>query len=410
MSILLDSFREKTSKLKDQRMKAETEPDVYYSTGFLSFDFMNGCKVHPDNIPEHSYYSVGIQDGSINMLIGRSGCGKTTWALQAASNIIKPFANSCIFEDSIEGGITMQRRITLSGFTPQEISSRFVTRNTGITTENVYERIKMIHDEKLEKRDSLLYNTGLYDANGEYIYKLEPTVYIIDSLALLMPDKFTDEDEMSGQMSATATAKANALLFKRITPMLKMANIIVFVINHINQKVEIDRFHMTKSQVSYLKQNETLPGGNTPIYMTNNMIRFDDSTKLKSEKDFYINGSIVDVSLLKSRSASVNQSVPLVFDYANGFDVVLSLYLVLKNSGAIKGAGAYFYIEGAEQYKFAQKNFRTEVYNNQELCNIFISKVREVLKKNLDDLDSKIISKESSGFMLANQIMATINQ
>ena len=60
-------------------------------------------------------------------------------------------------------------------------------------------------------------------------------------------------------MSATAAAKTNAAIFKRIIPMLKSANIILFIINHINQKVDINPMMKSKSQVSYLKQNETLP-------------------------------------------------------------------------------------------------------------------------------------------------------
>jgi RecA/RadA recombinase len=103
MSILAESFREQVSKMKDPRMKTETEFDVYYSTGFLPFDFMNGCKIHVNtNGVNTEYYSVGIQDGSINMVIGRSGCGKTTWVEQAAANIIRPFKTSCIFEEVLQ--------------------------------------------------------------------------------------------------------------------------------------------------------------------------------------------------------------------------------------------------------------------------------------------------------------------
>ena len=41
--------------------------------------------------------------------------------------------------------------------------------------------------------------------------------------------------------------------------MLKSANIILFMINHINQKVEINPFSHSKNQLQYLKQGETLP-------------------------------------------------------------------------------------------------------------------------------------------------------
>ena len=44
--LLAQRFRESVSKLKDFRMKSETEFDVGYSTGFLTFDFANGTMVH----------------------------------------------------------------------------------------------------------------------------------------------------------------------------------------------------------------------------------------------------------------------------------------------------------------------------------------------------------------------------
>lgn len=241
MSILAEKFRESVSKLKDYRMKAESEFGVGYSTGFLNFDFRNGTVVHVKTEEKSfSYYSIGITDGSMIMVIGRSGCGKTTWVLQAAANIIRPYETSCIFHDNIEGGISNNRVELLTKFYGADLKKRYLPRDTGITAENFYERIKMIYDIKADNRSSYEYDTGVYDTEGNRLYKLEPTVYILDSLAMLMPEKFAAEDELSGQMSATATAKANALVFKRIIPMLKTANIILFIINHINQKVDIN--------------------------------------------------------------------------------------------------------------------------------------------------------------------------
>ena len=260
MSILAERFRQSVSKLKDYRMKSEAEFSVGYSTGFLNFDFRNGTAIHvKSDSMDFTYYSVGIPDGSMVMVIGRSACGKTTWTVQAAANIIRPFKTSCIFHDDIEGGITDSRRQILTKFEGADLRKRYISRTAGITAENFYERIKMIYDLKSENREDYEYDTGLFDAEGNRIYKLEPTIYILDSLALLMPEKYTEEDDLSGQMSATATAKANSMIFKRIVPMLKTVNIILFVINHINQKVEINPMMRTKSQVSYLKQGESLP-------------------------------------------------------------------------------------------------------------------------------------------------------
>ena len=55
-----------------------------------------------------------------------------------------------------------------------------------------------------------------------------------------MPEKFTEEDELSGSMAASAVAKANAAIFKRITAFLKEVNIILLIINHVNAKIDIN--------------------------------------------------------------------------------------------------------------------------------------------------------------------------
>lgn len=385
MTLLAARFRETASKSKDYRMKVETEFSVGHSTGFLNFDFMNGTVIHvksPDRT--FSYNSIGVTDGSMCLFIGRSGSGKTTLCIQMAANIIRPFKTSCMFYDNIEGGIIDARLEKLTRF-GKDLRERCIMRNTSITAENFYERIKMVHDIKMEDRASFEYDTGYYDFDGNRIYKLEPTVYILDSLALLMPDKFTSEDDLSGSMSATAAAKTNAGIFKRVIPLLKAANIILFIINHINQKVDINKFAMTKSQVGYLKQGETLPGGNTPIYVCNTMIRVDDNTKLKDSEGFGINGSLVDLTIIKSRSARAGKSCTVVFDQENGFDPELSLFIMLKNANRVKGAGAYLYLGDRSDIKFAQKHLKSKLRENEEFRDLFMTEVLQVLQESINE-------------------------
>lgn len=384
MSLLAESFRALAAKDKDLRMKTEASGDIGYPTGFLNFDFTNGCIVHPKNKEKNidqKYYSVGYTDGSFVMVIGRSGCGKSTYLAQVAANIVRPFKTSCIFEDSIEGGMQWNRREALSGFHDDELKSRYIVRNSGVTAENFYKRIKMIHDMKLENPEEYMYDTGLLDSFGNPIKKFEPTVYILDSIAMIMPEKYTEEDELSGQMSTTASAKAVAQIFRTIIPMLKSANIILFVINHIMQDVQINPMQHSKAQVSYLKQGERLPKGNTVIYLANNIIRLDDCSKLKEGEGFNIPGSIVEVTLVKSRSNRANLSTKLVFNQDTGFDPVLSLFLFLKEAGRINGAGVGLYIDDRSDIKFSQRNFKEKLAENHELEEIFMKACSEELTK-----------------------------
>ena len=69
--------------------------------------------------------------------------------------------------------------------------------------------------------------------------------------------------------------KSNSVLFKGIASYLKSANIILLVINHIQDEITINPMQRKKSQLAWLKQGETLPGGKKPIYLSNNIIRLD---------------------------------------------------------------------------------------------------------------------------------------
>lgn len=385
-SLIGDLFRKKMKTIKDPRMSRESEPDYSYPTGFLTFDYMNGTVVHvkKDDM-QFTYNSIGIVDGSMVTVIGRSSSGKTTWCVQAAGNIVKNFKSSCVWMDSVEGGIVDTRAQLLLKLYGKDFEDRWIPRNTGVTAENFYERIKYIHDIKLEQADDITYDTGTYTASGERIYKMEPSVYILDSLAMLTPDKYTEEEELSGQMSVTAAAKVNTTVFKRIIPLLKATNIILFVINHITEDVNITPFARTQSQLSYLKPGERLGGGRAAIYVTNLLVRLDDHSKMKADEGLAIDGSLVDFTLVKSRTSAVGQKTILVFNYKTGFDAELSLYYFLKTRKLINGAGVGLYIGDRSDLKFSQKQFKTKLHENEEFREVFIHYVLEELQKTIYD-------------------------
>lgn len=397
MGLLAERFRAQMAKTKDPRME-EAVADVMYPTGFLPFDFLNGYKVHVKSDTQDFWYSsVGIVDGSSTMILGRSGSGKTTIALQMAANIIRPFPEATIFYDDIEGGSNDTRRELLTHFTPEECQQRIIYRNTAVSAENFYKRIASIYEIKMNNRADFEYDTGKLDSQGNKIYKLIPTVYILDSLALLTPEKLTEEEELSGQMSTTATAKTNTAVFKRIIPKLKAANIILFTINHINDKIEINAFTHSKAQISFLKQGETLPGGKAALYLANNMIRVDDGAKLKSNEGLGIDGKIVDFEIIKSRTNAAGRSVPMVFDFANGFDDILSLFMFLKSTGAIV-TGATCYLRGHEDMKFRQKDFKNKLFTDPEFATVF----NQVAKAELETLLGNPVEEETK-FTQPNQ-------
>lgn len=384
MSTLLSAaFREQVKKTKDISMINEQQHSIAYSTGFLNIDFLNGTIL---NINGKKYFQVGIIDGSINAVIARSGAGKSTICTQWAANIIRPFPTACVYMDNAESGFLLSRAQQLSGFDQEEFRRRFILRDAGINTESIYSRVKLIHDIKVDHADEYLYDTGIVDEYGKPIMKFEPTVYIIDSLKAIMPKKLT-EDEGSN-MNGAITAKTNSDVFLRLVPLCREANIIMLIINHITQK-GIGSFMPVKSDLAYLKQDESLPGGKTTsTYLQNNIFRLDEKTKLKESDTFGIDGAIVNVDIVKSRTNKAGKSATLVFDQNNGYDPDLSLFMYLKENGLIEGAGAYLHLPNSD-IKFSQKQFKDVLYNNEDFYNTFVNTCFQSLTQDMLRRESK---------------------
>ena len=385
-SKLMQGFQERLAKAKVKGVK-DAEFDVMYPTGFLSLDYLNGTMIHVKSEQINmSYKSVGIMDGTSNTFIGRTGCGKSTLCVQIIGNILRQYPEINAYIDDIEGSLPMSRKEFLLGLDYEDLQFRVKFRNTGITTENVYGQIRAIRDEKVNNREAYEYDSGLYDIYGNRIFKLIPTLYFIDSFAMLMPDDVNEDDELGNSgMGASGIAKANTALIKKISQLLKEANIILFTINHIMDDIQIGLFPKPVS-VPGLKQGERLPGGKAASYLANNLFRLDEKSTLKATEGYGIDGSVVELTICKSRSNQNKKSVPLIFNKTEGgFDNILSLFHLLKTEGKIGGAGAYLYLDSRPDIKFSQRNFKKELMANPELQQAFAMACKEVLEGFLSD-------------------------
>ena len=234
------------------------QEQMMIKTGFDSIDYLNGQITIKDDgtkIP-----NVGIDAGKIVTIIGKSGSGKSTLALQMAANIIKKYDEGSMFVLDFEQSNTKDRIRNITGMTEEYFNDHVTLKQTGISTNTVLRLVMQIRKLKMEHEKQLLVDNaeGVYDENGKLRKILPPTVVVVDSLAMMMPDSQLDEEEIQGQMNATSMAKANTQLFKRLVQPCQEANIIMIFINHINAKVQITLVP-TQAQLNYLGQDETLP-------------------------------------------------------------------------------------------------------------------------------------------------------
>ena len=410
-SLLASMYREAVKAYEN--IGPEKEADVGYSTGFPNFDMRNAIKVHVKNEErglDFSYYQVGIVDGSMNTILGRSGSGKSTFTYQIAGNIIRPFPNGTIYADELESGMQDSRKSQLTKFYGEEYKKRVICRNTGITSENFYENMKLIRDLKVANKEKFEYNTGYLDYKGDPIYKLEPTCYILDSWALLRPASLTQEEKISGQMSVTSSVKLNTEIIRRIIPMLKEANINLFIINHILKDVKINPYDRTPAQVQYLDEGERTPGGDTVMYLANNLIKLFDSSSSKDMQALDIDGgSIVACKFLKSRTNKAGKTTYLVYNQEDGYDPELSLYINLKKDKLIEAKGAWMQMVGHPEFKFQQKNFKNKLREDEAFRNTFMQFAMDYLAKMVNDELEEAEAMAEQDISLVNDFYSMIN-
>lgn len=210
-------FMSLKSKLKNEIKKGNLGKSVdyipMYPTGIDVLDYVNGMVRYDGTI------GLGIPAGKIFMSIGNSGSGKSSMVIKLACAIADQFEETTIIHYDYERSTTKERVMAISGWDSVTYDDRYEILQKDISAESLYEACKKIEEIKYkdkETRESIQFSSGMKDKYGNEIYELPPTVIIVDSVALLAPKEMESDDELSGSMGATAIAKTNTNIFKRI--------------------------------------------------------------------------------------------------------------------------------------------------------------------------------------------------
>jgi len=382
-SLLTEVFRSKVAKM-GLAMSSEAVPDILYPTGFPTLDYLNGYIAQQLNTKTgelEDYYNLGITDGSYVCLVANTSVGKSTLANQIIANIARPYPKASIMVDDIESGMTEVRRRYLSKFSKNDFDDRYIIRNSGITIENIYQRIKTLSDIKTKERpQDYIYDSGRKDLDGKPIIKMFPTLYLIDSIAALMPEEMVDEDQLQGKSYGAHTAAVMSQMMQAILQLLKAANIIVFGINHFSSDVQMTMFPKAPD-VPWLKQGERIPKGKKATLLANNIYRMDNASKLKMDDLYHVEGSIVKVSLVKSRSSGIKRPINMVYDFINGFDPWLSMLEFLRGAKLLYGGGASVSFDPERVFKFSMGTFKDKINNDIEFRNAFKQHMLPILRQ-----------------------------
>ena len=168
------------------------------------------------------------------MCIGKSGTGKSTLAMQIGANIIQRYENGLLYLFDFEQNNTKERFRMVTGMSEEYYDKHCTILRDGISTESVLRLLSKLKEFKVNNEKALLVDNenGIKDESGEIVKVLPPTVVVVDSLAMMLPEDNLAEEEIQGSMAATSIAKVNSQFFKKCVQICNRANIILIFINH----------------------------------------------------------------------------------------------------------------------------------------------------------------------------------
>lgn len=385
-----------------------TQTSVSYPTLFTPFDFKAGYLLEARDIYDkviESYPSVGLVGGSFVTIFGKPGASKTTWAIQAAANIVRPFANGFVQHYDLERATTYTRVRNVTNFSQAELLNKYVIKQDKNYVEDMLDAIIEIAHAKEARRDTIMYDTGKRDEFGNIIKQFEPTVVIMDSIPVI--SSRDSGEEMEGSTYSNRVVKALTQFYTRLIPVIKAYNIIVIAINHVKQKIEINPRMKTAAQINYLNQNESLPGGWAVLYYANTLVRFTATGDKFTEEEDGFGGFNVKLDFIKSRTNNAGQSCNLIYTQRAGFDNLLSQFALAKELGVVEGRNPYCYFTGHKDIKFDSRKLLKEITRNDEIRYLLFDSTIPILEKQLSSVDDEFKLAKLSDEELLERIAKT---
>ena len=415
--------------LKQDLLKADKKGlfkcDSYYdcySTGFLPIDYLNAFRVNymrEDGQPD-TKLMTGLMGGKFITIIGYSGTGKTTLADQIGWSIcnsvpanadeetVRKFKENTMFiHVDVEHTATMSRIKELTGASQWDVDNRIILDNDNTYIEDVMAMIDQICQAKESNVDEYTYPVdgrpfGLDRPVKVYV----PTVFLIDSLPAFT-SKNADTSVLEGDMSANREVKQISQFYTKCLGRMQKYNITIIAINHIKSKIQINPYEPDKPQLMLIKNGESLPRGQAPIYYAAYLFRISASgakANFKNTEDDGYLGFKSYFQVTKTKTAFIGGNVPIIFNGQIGYDPITSLLALAMEYDMTSGNKNKMTIKGAEAYPFARKDFRMRFIEDEMFRLAIVNAIQPILDSFVGTTAS-LNPEANSNFIPINQLI-----
>jgi hypothetical protein len=300
---------------------------------------------------------------------------------QIAFNIIRPFEDGTLNHIDAEHTALKNRMYEITGAECGD--RRLILNKENVAIEDVLDMIDMICEAKERAGDEMKYTIPIskyFNANGRPVKAYIPSVFIIDSLYAFNSRERKDS-ELEGQMSSNREVREVSQFYSKCLNRMEKYNITIIAINHIKSKVEVNQYAVTPPQLMLLKPGESLPRGQAPIYLAQNVFRC-NATKgnMYTREEDGFDGMKVTLQVTKTKTSFIGSTISVCFNKKIGFDPVYTMFEYAVDNGLIEGRNPYLYVKGLDTFKFNRKDFRHKFINDAPFRNEFLEITRPYLE------------------------------
>ena len=372
---------------------------VTYPTGILPLDYANGfwqtitdSEGNVRNVP-----SLGIMGGTFGQVIGTTGSGKSTFAMQLGYSIIRKFEDGVMYYIDTEKTALRQRVIQITGADYDDPRIKII--KTATTIEDVLNLINDICNAKEAGGNAYKYKIEDRSFNGKPMEVYVPTVFIIDSLPAFNSKDYNVED-LGNNIDQMRAAKDVTRFYTNCLDRAWYYNISFIVVNHIRPKADTNPYAAPPRGLMMLGPQETLPRGSVAQFYSQWVIRI-NSKKSDSYTldDNGFKGYKCIFELAKSKQNTVGVKFPVAFISDVGYDPVYTLYEFAQEIGIISGRNPYLYFEGLDTFKFNRKDFRRKFVEEQPFREAVLSILRPYLEGLLSDQPEILSAEDKSNII-----------
>ena len=306
----------------------------------------------------------GFAIGTLSMIAGNPGCGKSMLAIQAMASAQRKYLKN-----------------TLVGYLDSEEATTTI-RMSNLGVRNP--RIKPYTDITVEKVFKFIEGLCLYKELKGYMD--QPSVIIWDSIANTLSQKEREVEDINSALGYKA--RMLSVLIPKYVSKLSIYNICLIAVNQLRDTISIGPFSSPK-ELNFMRQGKTIPGGNTLRYNAFHLLEMKVKSVVDIEK-FGFDGIVCEVKCVKNKLFPPNIPINIVGNFISGFDNFWTNYLYLIENKRLTSA-AWCYLNSLPNMKFRTKEAKDLYLKDQTFKMAFDETVKETIKIELIDKNTYLI-------------------